>query len=130
MKLLYLSLIFSLAVLQPRTDDAIERTISFMKQGNLAELYKTFAPGIDLTVLGVQDTYPKQKAEAILNAFFSKNQPLGAKLIHRIDSNPDLLYAVIILSTKNGNYRVSFSVKNNKGAYQLTELSIQEEKAN
>jgi hypothetical protein len=130
MKLLYLSFILSLAVLQPRTDDAIERTMNFLKQGNQAELYKTFAPSIDLTVLELQDTYPKQKAEAILNAFFSKNQPVNAKLIHRIDSNPDLLYAVIMLSTKSGNYRVSFSVKNNKGIYQLTELSIQEEKAN
>jgi hypothetical protein len=130
MKLLYLSFILSLAVLQPRTDDAIERTISFMKQGNLPELYKTFAPSIDLSVSDAQDTYPKQKAEAVLNTFFAKNQPVGAKLVHKIESNPDLLYAVILLTTKGGNYRVSFSLKNNKGTYQITELSIQEEKAN
>jgi hypothetical protein len=121
---------FSLAVFQPRTDDAIEHTVSMLRQGNLPELYKTFAPSIDLTLADKQDTYTKPKAEAVLNAFFAKNQPVGAKLIHRIDSNPDLLYAVILLSTKGGNYRVSFSVKNNKGIYQLTELSIQEEKAN
>jgi hypothetical protein len=129
MKLLYLSFIFSLALLRTVADDPIERTTNLLKQGNLTELYKTFAPSIDLTLAGNQDTYTKEKAQAILNVFFAKNQPVSAKLVHRLDSNPDLLYAVIILSTKGGNYRVSFSVKNSKGTYLLTELSIQEEKA-
>jgi hypothetical protein len=128
MKTLCLSFIFSLALLRTVADDPIERTTNLLKQGNFTELYKTFAPSIDLTVAGKQDTYTKEKAQSILNAFFAKNQPVGAKLVHKVDSNPDLLYAVIILSTKGGNYRVSFSVKSNKGAYQLTELSIQEEK--
>jgi hypothetical protein len=130
MKLFCLSMLLSLAVLQPRTDDPIERTIGLLKQGNLTELYKTFAPSVDLSVPGSQDTYPKEKAQAVLNGFFAKNQPVSVKLVHKVNSNPDLLYAVIILSTKGGNYRVSFSVKNNKSIYQLTELSIDEEKGN
>ncbi|MBW4891411.1 DUF4783 domain-containing protein [Mucilaginibacter sp. HMF5004] len=130
MKMLYLSFLLSLAVLQPRTDDPVERTIAFLKQGNVAELCKTLAPSIDLAIADNQDTYPKEKAQVMLNAFFAKNQPVSAKVVHRLNSNPDLLYAVIILTTKGGNYRVSFSVKNNKGVFQLTELGISEEKAN
>jgi hypothetical protein len=130
MKLLYFTYILSLAVLQPRMDDPLDRTVNFLKQGNLTELYKTLAPNVDISIADSQDTYTKEKAQGVLNAFFAKNQPVGAKLVHKLNSNPDLLYAVIILSTKGGNYRVAFSVKNNKGVFQLSELSILEEKAN
>lgn len=130
MKLLYLTYLLSLAVLQPRTDDPVDRTINLLKTANLTELYKTFAPSIDLSIADDQQTYAKEKAQGVLNAFFAKNQPVSAKLVHKLNSNPGLLYAVVILNTKGGNYRVSFSVKNNKGVFQISELSIQEEKAN
>jgi len=130
MKLLYLSFIFSLAMLQPRTGDPIEHTVALLKQDNLPELNKILAPNIDLGILEDENTYPAKQAETILHNFFAKNPPNAVSVVHKINSNPDMQYAIVIISTKNGPYRTSFTLKNNKGVYQLIELSIREEKPN
>ena len=128
MKLFCLLFIFSFAAPQPKTADPVERTVTLLKQSNWNELYKTFAPSIDLAVLDENDIYAKDQAQVILNAFFNKNQPFTVKLIHRVDSNSDLKFAVVTLSGKGGNYRTSFSLRNNNGTFQINELHIEAEK--
>jgi hypothetical protein len=128
MKLFCLLFIFSFVTVQPKTADPVEKTVQLLKQGNWAELYKTFAPSIDLAVLDESDIYAKDQAQVILNTFFNKNQPFTVKMIHRVDSNPDLKFAVVTLSSKNANYRTSFSLRNNNGTFQINELHIEAEK--
>lgn len=128
MKILSLLFIFSLVIVQPKPADPVERTVALLKQSSWAELYKTFAPSIDLTILEDNDIYAKDQAEIILNNFFSKNQPFAVKLIHQVDSNPDLKFAVVTLSSKSGSYRTSFSLHNNSGVFQINELHIEAEK--
>lgn len=122
-------LLFILSVLQPKTADPVDHTIALLKQSSWAELYKTFATNVDLNVLGEADVYGKDQASVILSNFFTKNQPFTVKLIHQVTSNADLKYAVVTLSCKNGNYRTSFSLRNNNGAFQVNELHIEAEKA-
>ena len=129
MKLLYIAFLLSVAALQPRTGDPVERTVAMLKQGSAAELGKIMIAYVDIGVLTDPTRCSKAEAENILNGFFTKNPVTGVKVIHKLDSNPELLYAVVILSTRNGSYRTSFSLKSNKGVYQLIELTIQEEKA-
>jgi len=129
MKLFCLLFIFSFAIIQPKPVDPVDRTIALLKQSNWNELYKTFASNVDLNVLGEADMYAKDQASVILTNFFNKNQPFTVKLIHQVNSNADLKYAVITLSCKNGNYRTSFSLRNNNGTFQVNELHIEAEKA-
>ncbi|MGZ3833486.1 MAG: DUF4783 domain-containing protein, partial [Mucilaginibacter sp.] len=56
------------------------------------------------------------------------NQPKSVKILHRIDSNPNYRFAVLILTTENGIYRTSFSLKNIKGRFEMNELRIEAEK--
>jgi hypothetical protein len=128
MKLIYFLFIFSFYVAQPKAGDPIERTIGFLRQNNLTELYKTFADNVDLTIKDGNNVYPKDQAQNILSSFLSKNTIVAVKLIHKVDSNPDYRYGVVLLSTKGGNYRTAFSLRNNGGNFQLTELRIEEEK--
>lgn len=128
MKLLYLLAFFSFSAFQPKAADPIERTVLMFKQSNLEELYKTFAPSIELTILNDDNVYSKEQAGIIVNNFFTKNPISSVKVIHRVDSNPDLRFAVVMLISKNGNYRTSFSLRNSNGTFRITELRIEEEK--
>jgi hypothetical protein len=126
---IYLFLTFTCLGFQPKAAEPIDRTASLLKQGNLTEFYKSLSANLELTVLGQENLYSKDQSEVILNNFFSKNQPTDVKIIHRVDSNPNMLFAVYILATKNGNYRTSISFRNNNGAYEISELRIEDEKS-
>lgn len=129
MKLFCFLFIFSFSILQPKVADPVDRTVYLLKQSNWAELYKTFATNVDVNILGEGDIYAKDQAGVILTTFFNKNQPFTVKLIHQVNSNADLKFAVVTLSSKNGNYRTSFSLRNNNGTFQVNELHIEAEKA-
>jgi glycogen debranching enzyme len=129
MKLFCFLFIFSFAMAQPKTADPVERTVQLLKQSTWADLYKTFAPSVDLAILNDGDIYAKDQAEVILNNFFNKNQPFAVKLIHQVNSNADLKFVVVTLTGKGGNYRTSISLRNNNGTFQINEFHIEAEKA-
>ena len=128
MKLICFLFIFSFFALQPKPADPVEHTIGLLKQNSWTELYKTFATNVDVDILGDGNVLPKNEAQAAFVAFFNKNQPFTVRLVHRVDSNPDYKYAVVVLSCKSGEYRTSFSVRNNNGTFQINELHIETEK--
>ena len=108
--------------------DSIDRIAALLQQGQANELAKQCAAGVELSILNDEKVVSRAQAEAILNNFFAANKPVSAKIIHRMDSNPNLRLAVVQLRTNNGNYRVSYSVKNTNGNQELTELRIELEK--
>ncbi len=128
MKLFFLFFISSIFLWQPKADP-VERTAALIKTNSVKELVKTFASNIELTILSEDNVYSREQAEVILNNFFTKDTPTGIKIIHRVDSNPELRFAVCILNTRNGNFRTSFSLRSSNGNYEVTELRIEEEKA-
>jgi hypothetical protein len=128
MRIICFLFLFSLITFQPKPADPVDKTLLLLKQSNWTELYKTFAPSVDLNILDESDIYTRDQAQVIVNSFFMKNQPFTVKLIHRVDSNPDYRFAVVTLSGKTGNYRTSFSVRNNNGTFQINELHIEAEK--
>ncbi len=128
MKLFLLAFVFSISMFQQKADP-VESAVSLIKQSNLKELIKTFAPNTELTILTEEGVYSREQAETILNKFFAKNPVVSIKIIHRVDSNPDLRFAVCTLTTKNGNFRTSISFRSSAGGYQISELRIEEEKA-
>lgn len=128
MKLFLFAFVFSITVFQQKADP-VERTAALIRQNSIKELAKTFAPNIELTVPGEEGVYSREKAETILTNFFAKNPVAGIKIIHRVVSNPDMPFAVCTLTTKNGNFRTSFSLRNSNGNFIVSELRIEEEKA-
>ena len=129
MKLLYLFLlILPLSFVSVVPADIIDQTAELIKQGNISELAKSFSPTIELTVLNEENVYSSAQAEAILTDFSKRNQPKSVKILHRIISNANYRFAVLILTTNNGIYRTSFSLKSVKGRFELNELRIETEK--
>jgi hypothetical protein len=129
MRLLYLLLlILPLSFVSAGPADIIDKTVELIRQGNVNELAKSFSSTIELTVLDQENVYSNVQAEVILTNFFKNNQPKLVKILHRIASNPNYRFAVLTLTTNNGVYRVSLSLKNVNGRFELNELRIETEK--
>jgi hypothetical protein len=128
MKLLYLSLLFLLTFVLQNAPDPIDKTAGLLKNGNIEELSKNFASTIYITIKGDENNYSSAQAKLILTNFFDQNPPQGVTILHRITSSSKYNYGVIILTTGGGVYRIAFSLKNNNGKFELTEMSIEAEK--
>ena len=111
-----------------RPVDAIEKTAELIRLGDVHELAETFSPTVELTVMDDENTYSSAQAESILNNFFKRNSPKSVKILHRITSNANYRFAVLMLTTEGGTYRTSFSLKNVNGRFELNELRIEAEK--
>jgi hypothetical protein len=129
MKLLYLFLLMLLlSFISASPADIIDKTAELIKQGDIHELAASFSSSIELTVLDEENVYSNTQAEQVLTDFFKRNPPKSVKIIHRIASNANYRFAVLMLSTSNGTYRTSFSLKNVKGRFELDEMRIELEK--
>jgi len=129
MKLLYLLLlILPLPFVFANDTDPIDKTAELIKQGDIRSLSKDFSPTVELTIMGEGDVYPSTEAETKLSDFFAQHQPRSVKILHRIVSNPNFRFAVLILTTNNGVYRTSFSLRKVNESFELNELRIEAEK--
>ncbi len=129
MKLLYLFLLMlTLSFISANPTDIIDKTAELIKQGDIHELASNFSSSIELTVLDQENVYSNTQAEQVLTDFFKRNPPKSVKIIHRVASNANYRFAVLMLGTNNGTYRTSFSLKNVNGRFELDEIRIESEK--
>jgi hypothetical protein len=129
MKLLYLFLLVLPSNSIFTDADPIDKVAGLIKRGDAHELSKSFSSTIELIIMDQGDLYSKTQAELILSDFFNRNQPRSVRILHRISSNSNYRFAVLILTTYNGVYRTSFSLKNTNGQFEINELRIETEKA-
>jgi len=108
--------------------DAIDRIAALLQQGQAHELVKQFSASVELSILNDEKVVSRTQAETMLNNFFAANKPVAVKVIHRMNTNPNLSFAVTQLRTNIGNFRVSYSIKNTNGNQEVTELRIESEK--
>ena len=108
--------------------DVIDDISNLFRTGNTVEISKYLASRIELNILSDQNSYQKTQATAALNDFFKKHQPSSAKVVHKLTSNPNHLFAVMILNTNNGVFRTSFSLLNTAGKFFITEISFEANK--
>jgi hypothetical protein len=129
MKILYLPLLVIL-YLTPSVSpgDPIDRVAELIKQGNIHELSKLFASNIEVTILGDENVYSKDQAELILDKFFDQNKPQTVRMLHKINSNPNYRFGVIIVNTDKGPYRIAYTLKGTGGDLTMIELRIETEK--
>lgn len=129
MKLLYLCIPFVWSFFMFATPaDVIDRTAELLKDGNVHELAATFSATVELTIMNDENVYSSSQAEQALSEFFKRCPPKSARVLHRITSNANYRYAVIILNTSNGTYRTCVALKNIHGKFEVNELRIEGEK--
>src|SRR5690606_19666592 len=99
---------FVIAVSFANINDVIDDIASCVRGGNTKELSKYFSSTVSMTLLNDEGIYSRVQAEIILRDFFSKNTPMGVKISHRLDSNPNFRYVVLNLETAKDTFRVSY----------------------
>ena len=124
---LFIPFVLSFFMFAPQAD-VIDRTAELLKDGNVHELAGTFSSTIEMTIMEDENVYSSSQAEQALANFFKRCQPRSAKVLHRIASNANYRYAVIILNTNSGTYRTAVALKNVNGKFELNELRIEAEK--
>lgn len=129
MKKIYVPLLLLLFLVAAPGADPIDNIAALIGQGNANELSKYFSQSIEITVSGTENVYTKTQAGIILDKFFTDNKPLGVKLLHKVNSNANYQFAVLILTTNNGIFRVSYTMKAVSGSLMLIELRFEPEKA-
>jgi hypothetical protein len=129
MKLRHASLLTLLFLLpMVATADSIEKISELIKQGNAHEIAKFFATTVDISILNEANVYSKAQSEMILDKFFKENKPHTVKLLHRINSNPNYNFGVLILTTDKGKFRLSSTKTEITTVMVLIELRIETEK--
>jgi len=127
-RLLCLLLLYLPTATHAPAADPIDNAAEQLKSGNVRELAKSFAPSVDMSILNVDGTFTAAKAETELSDFFSKNKVKSVSILHRVESNPNIRFAVLLLSTNTGVYRTSISFKLINGVFLLNDLHIEVEK--
>ncbi len=129
MKTIYLSFILLLGLIgKTIAADPIDHIAELVGKGNIPEIAKLFPDNVDMGIQADVETYTKAQAIQQLQKFFGQNKPTGAKLLHKVTSNPKFHLAVIALTTDKGAFRVSCTLKENNGVTQLVEVRIEGEK--
>lgn len=108
--------------------DPVAITVDLLKKVNIHEFAKTFSSTIDMTIENEENIYSATQAEQVLESFFKNTQVKSVKVLHRVNSNPNIRFTVLQVETNNGNYRTSLSMKLVNGQYLVNELRIETEK--
>jgi hypothetical protein len=127
MKLLYLPLLVIFYVI-PTAAGPIEKVAELIRQGNVSELSKMFAANVEISMQSEDNVYSKVQAGLILDKFFSQNKPISVKIFHKVNTNPKYQFAVVILNTQKGPFRITYTLKDTDGTLVLIELRIEPEK--
>jgi hypothetical protein len=129
MKLICLPLLLFLCLpahAAPRKADIIADVADLIKKGDVHTLAQLFAPSVELTILDDENQYTNTQAEAALNNFFAGNKPKKVKLLHKINSNSNYLFAVLFLTTdKKVIYRIAVTLNGSPGNMKIIELRIE-----
>ena len=109
-------------------DGPVSKVAGIIRSGKMSELTALMAENVEISITGDDNTYPKTQATGILTAFFNQHKPLSVKVLHKINSNPQYRFGVLLINTGKGVYRVALTFKEVNGAFQLIELRIEPEK--
>lgn len=105
--------------------DIIDDLSSYFKASNAKEVAKNFASTIELIIIDEEDVYSKAQGEQILKDFFTKHPPVKTSIFHKINTNPNYRFGVIMLSTSKEIFRVSVTMKKLNNSFLITELRIE-----
>lgn len=119
---LFIVLSAALVTAQSAEKDAISDAI---KSGNSQKIAFYFMPSVDLTVESAEDVYSKDQAEMIVRRFFEDHIPKGFALKHEGKSKLDDYYYIGTLATEKGDYRLTFFLKKNDGAFRIKQMRIE-----
>jgi len=103
-----------------------DEIILSLKSGNSKVLASYFNENVELVVLENDNVYSRAQAEQIICNFFQQYHPEEFNVIHQ-GGREGAKYVIGGLLTKQGNFRVSFLLKQNGGKVYIHQLRIEKQ---
>jgi Domain of unknown function (DUF4783) len=129
MKTFFLPVLFILFILPAAPGaDPIDKVADLIRKGNIQGLSKLFAADVEITFPENENIYSKAQATMILDRFFSQNKPRAVRMLHKVNSNPNYSFGVLIVDTDNGPYRIAYTLKESDGQSMIIDFRIEVEK--
>lgn len=111
--LLCLSLFAAVSFVEAQTAEVPSAIISALNEGDASQLSANLNANVELVIDNKNDVFSKQQASGIISDFFRKNRVSSFQLLHK--GNKDLAsFAIGMLKTSNGNYRVYVLTRKNE----------------
>ena len=98
--------------------------IKSLERGNAKLLSDYFNDNVELVVLDNDNVYSKAQAKQIVKNFFDSFVPESFTIIHR-GGKEGSKYVIGNLKTNNGNFRIYFLLKKEKGKDYIHQLRIE-----
>ena len=102
----------------------IDNVVNAIKNGDAAQIARSFDDKVQLTMPDKSGSYDKPQAESVLKTFFNTNMVTGFTIIHK-GGNDGSEYCIGTLQTKNGTYRTTIFMKKKGNAEVLQELKFE-----
>ena len=111
--LLCLSLFAAVSLVEAQSSEVSSEIISALNEGDASQLSTYLNVNVELVIDNKNDVFSKQQASGIIADFFRKNRVSSFQLLHK--GNKDLAsFAIGMLKTSNGNYRVYVLTRKNE----------------
>lgn len=104
--------------------DPVQKISDALKTGNSTELAKFFNANVEVEILGDENMFSKAQAEILMKDFFTKNKPTAFKVNHQ-GSKAATSFAIGLLTTGNGTFRVSVFLKVDNEKTLIHQLRIE-----
>jgi hypothetical protein len=126
MKRLPLLLLFLLALTGLRAQGTNkDQVAAAIGSGNAAAVARSMVANVDMTLPNASDFYSKAQAEQMLRKFFDEHKPKGLTIEHEGNNRSGDSYYIGNLTTANGDFRVTFFLKNTPDGNQIKQLRIE-----
>lgn len=120
-----LVIIFLVSMTAMAQNETADSVANMLKNGDSNGISGLFMNNVDLTILDTDDVYSKTQATQVTKRFFSDHAPTGFEIKHQGKSKLDDHYRIGTLSTSNGEFRVTYFLKNHEGKYLIKQLRIE-----
>jgi hypothetical protein len=108
--------------------DIVDEVSDAIKKGNASAISKYFSTTIALKILEKDEVYSAAQAQIILKDFFTKYPPNNVKILHKVVSNANYKFGVILFNSSQQTFRIRFELRNLGGNFIITQIRIEENK--
>jgi len=103
----------------------VNDVVSALKTGDATRVSKYFDNLVEISLNDRSHSYSRSQAELIMRDFFTSNDVTNFQVVYK-SSGTDLEYCMGKLTTRHGEFRTSFSLKNRGDRKLIQEISFDE----
>jgi hypothetical protein len=101
----------------------VNDVVSALKVGDASRMSKYFDDLVDISVNDRSHAYSRSQAELVMRDFFNSNDVTNFQVVYK-SAGTDVEYCMGKLTTRHGEFRTSFSLKNRGDRKLIQEITL------